>query len=106
MWFPGRKHPDGHQGNPGQAPGPPGGYPENRGQVPSQQQAMPPAAEPRVLGEVQIETLWTVEQPKLDRDTTAIGFGDWLTIVRPMIWDVSYTSAPWWEMIMTSVEQA
>ena len=97
--------PGGHQGNPGQAPGPPGGYPGNPGPVPPQQQLMPPAA-PRVLGEVQTETLRTVELPKLDRNATAIGFGDWLTVVRPMIWDVSYTSAQWWEMIMTSVDQA
>ena len=55
-------HRQGHQGNPVQAPGPPGGHQGNPGQAPGQgsypaappqQQAMPPGA-PRVFGEVQI----------------------------------------------------
>jgi len=44
--------------------------------------------------------------PKLDRNATSLDFGDWLTVVQQMIGDVSYTSAQWWGVVMTAVEQA
>ena len=58
------------------------------------------------MGETPTETLRSVELPKLDRASTAIEFGDWLTVIQQMIGDVSYTSAHWWELVMTAVEQA
>eukprot|EP00435_Cladocopium_sp_Y103_P007186 s2559_g2.t1 len=105
--------PGGHQGNQGRDPGPPGGPQGNPGQ-PGQQgghQGIPgqppviPAAAPRAVGEDATETLRTVDLPKLSRASTAIGFGDWLTVVRRTIGDVSYSSAQWWGMIVTAVEQ-
>ena len=107
-----RGPPPGPYGNPGQAPGPPGGHGEiqvshagghqgNPGQaVPpqqqQQQQQVAVQAGPQAGGEVPGETLRSVELPKLD----------WLTVVQQMIGDVSNTSAQWWGVVMTAVEQA
>ena len=109
--------PPGHYGNPGQAPGPPGGHQGNPGPpgghqgnpgqaVPPQQQEAVVQAGPQAGGEVPGETLRSVELPKLDRNATSFDFGDWLTDVQLMIGDVSYTSAQWWGVVMTAVEQA
>ena len=109
--------PPGQYGNPGQAPGPSGGHQGNPGQPGGHQgnpgQAVPPPqqqavvqAGPRAGGEVPGETLRSVELPKLDRNATSLDFGDWLTVVQQMIGDVSYTSAQWWGVVMTAVEQA
>ena len=96
--------PGGHQGN----PGPPGGHQGNPGQAvpPQQQQQAVVQAGPLAGGEVPGETLSSVELPKLDRNATSLDFGDWLTVVQQMIGDVSYTSAQWWGVVMTAVEQA
>ena len=95
--------PGGHQGN----PGPPGGHQGNPGQaVPPQQQQAVVQAGPQAGGEVPGETLRSVELRKLDRNATSLDFGDWLTGVQQMIGDVSYTSAQWWGVVMTAVEQA
>ena len=112
-----RGPPPGQYGNPGQAPGPPGGHQGdpgppgghqgNPGQaVPPQQQQAVVQAGPQAGGEVPGETLRSVELPKLDRNATSLDFGDWLTVVQQMIGDVSYTSAQWWGVVMTAVEQA
>ena len=112
--------PSGPYGNPGQGnPGPPGGHQRNPGQPGGHQgnsgQAVPPQpqqavvqAGPRAGGEVQHQAkhLRLVELPKLDRNSTSLDFGDWLTVVQQMIGDVSYTSAQWWGVVMTAVEQA
>ena len=95
--------PGGHQGNPGQ----PGGHQGNPGQaVPPQQQQVAVQAGPQAGGEGPGETLRSVELPKLDRNATSLDFGDWLAVVQQMIGDVSYTSAQWWGVVMTAVEQA
>ena len=79
----------------------------NPGQaVPPQQQQAVVRAGPQAGGEVPGETLRSVELPKLDRNATSLDFGDWLTVVQQMIGDVSYTSAQWWGVVMTAVEQA
>ena len=109
--------PPGQYGNPGQAPGPPGGHQGNPGLPGGHQgnpgQAVPPQQQQAVVqaglqagGEVPGETLSSVELPKLDRNATSLDFGDWLTVVQQMIGDVSYTSAQWWGVVMTAVEQA
>ena len=112
-----RGPPPGPYGNSGQAPGPPGGHQGNPGQpgghqgnpgqaVPPQQQQVAVQAGPQAGGEVPGETLRSVELPKLDRNATSLDFGDWLAVVQQMIGDVSYTSAQWWGVVMTAVEQA
>ena len=100
--------PPGQYGNPGQAPGPPGGHQGNPGRAvpPQQQQQVAVQAGPQAEGEIPGETLRSVELPKLDRNATSLDFGDWLAVVQQMIGDVSYTSAQWWGVVMTAVEQA
>ena len=57
-------------------------------------------------GRTPTETLRSVELPKLDKASTAVKFGDWMTVIQQMIGDASYTSAHWWETTMTAVEQS
>ena len=53
------------------------------------------------MGETSTKTLRSVELPKLDGASTAIEFGDWLTVIRQMIGE-----ACWWEITTTAVEQS
>ena len=57
----------------------------------------------RVVGETITETLRSVDLPPLELETTALGFGDWLTLIGPQMADVSYTSGDWWDLVMGAV---
>ena len=57
-------------------------------------------------GESLTESLRSMELPKLDESTTAVGFGDWLTVIQPMMADISSTSSRWWAMTLDGAVQA
>ena len=57
-------------------------------------------------GESLTESLRSMELPKLDESTTAVGFGDWLTVIQPMMADISSTSSRWWAMTLDCAMQA
>ena len=57
-------------------------------------------------GESLTESLRSMELPKLDESTTAVGFGDWLTVIQPMMADISSTSSRWWTMTLDCAMQA
>ena len=60
----------------------------------------------RPMGESLTESLRNLELPRLDPNTSAIGFGDWLAVVEPLMSDVSSTSAVWWRLIIQGAEDA
>lgn len=53
-------------------------------------------------GESLTESLRNLELPKLAVDATAIGFGDWLAIIEPLMSDISSSSAAWWRMTLAA----
>ena len=59
-----------------------------------------------VTGEGLSESLRSLELPKLTMETSSIGFGDWLTIIEPLMADISGSSAVWWRMVITAAEHA
>ena len=80
------------------------------GRIPSR----PPSRRPQVptgsgygghgtsAGESLTESLRNLELPKLAVDATAIGFGDWLAIIEPLMSDISSSSAAWWRMTLAA----
>lgn len=59
----------------------------------------------KVVGETSTETLRSVDLPPLQLETSALGFGDWLTLIDPMIADISYSSGEWWSFVMEEVRK-
>ena len=59
----------------------------------------------KVVGETNTETLRSVDLPHLPLETSALGFGDWLTLIDPMIADISYSSGEWWSFVMEEVRK-
>ena len=57
----------------------------------------------RAIGETTTEALRSVDLPPLHLETSALGFGDWLTLIDPMMADVSYSSGDWWALVMNAV---
>ena len=52
------------------------------------------------VGENLNENLRNLELPKLSPDSTSVDFGDWLTIVGPLMSDLSGTSSQWWALVL------
>ena len=52
------------------------------------------------VGENLNENLRNLELPKLSPDSTSVDFGDWLTIVGPLMADLSGTSSQWWALVL------
>ena len=44
--------------------------------------------------------------PKSDESTTAVSFGGWLTVIQPMMADISSSSATWWALTLDSAMRA
>lgn len=57
-----------------------------------------------LVGENPSESLRTFDLPKLDEETTALEFGDWLSMVDSHMGDLSYSSNLWWKMIRRAVD--
>ena len=56
-------------------------------------------------GEGVSETLRSLELPKLSEGATALGFGDWLAIIEPMMADIGTNSMEWWKIVMDHVQK-
>ena len=56
------------------------------------------------VGENPNESLRTCDLPKLSEATTALEFGDWLSVVDSHMGDLSYSSGLWWNMVKGAVE--
>ena len=55
-----------------------------------------------VTGESLSDSLRNLELPKLPSDASALAFGDWLTIIEPLMSDISTTSSAWWRLTLTA----
>ena len=58
-----------------------------------------------VTGESLTESLRNLELPKLAADATALMFGDWLTLVEPLMSDVSSSSSVWWRLTLEAATE-
>jgi hypothetical protein len=104
-------------GGPKPPPGPPPASPQKMDGVSSGSGGRPPPPPPPFpvepagvsrgagfLGENPNETLRTFELPRLTVDTTALQFGDWMSMVDSQMGDLSYSSNLWWGMVKSAAE--
>ena len=56
------------------------------------------------IGENPNESLRTCDLPRLSDNTSALEFGDWLSVVDSHMGDLSYSSGVWWSMVKGAVE--
>ena len=108
-------------GGPKPPPGPPPASPQKMDGVSSGSGGRPPPPPPLpvppfpvepagvsrgagFLGENPNETLRTFELPRLTVDTTALQFGDWMSMVDSQMGDLSYSSNLWWGMVKSAAE--
>ena len=58
-----------------------------------------------MIGESASESLRTVELPHLSADSTALQYGDWLSIIDSTMGDLSYSSSEWWAYVREGVDR-
>ena len=58
-----------------------------------------------VRGENPAETLRSFELPRLSIDSSPVQFGDWYSLTDSYMYDLSYSSGMWWEMVRVAAEK-